>query len=111
MTNWTRQVIEAEGPTIEVPFLASILGVDKDTVYDSIRRGDWTMTRVLRLGRRIKIPTADVVTYLFGPTGGSPAVPSLCRHNESAQVTADQSQSQCGYTPAESGVVHHLRGA
>ena len=111
MTTWTRQQIEAHGPTTEVPVLASILGVDKDTVYDSIRRGDWTMTRVLRLGRRIKIPTVDIVTYLFGPAAASPAVPSQCRHDDSPQVTAHQSQSQCGCHLGESGVVHHLRGA
>ena len=111
MKTWTREEVEAEGPTTEVPVLAAILGVDKDTVYDSIRRGDWTMTRVLRLGRRIKIPTVDIVAYLFGPAAASPAVPSQCQHDDSTQVTAGQSQSQCGCTPGDPGVVHHLRGA
>lgn len=111
MTAWTRQDVEAQGPTTEVPMLAAILGVDKDTVYDSIRRGDWTMTRVLRLGRRIKIPTVDIVTYLFGPAEASPAVPSQCQHDASTQVTAHQSQSQCGCTPVIAGAVQHLRGA
>ncbi|MER6351236.1 DNA-binding protein [Streptomyces sp. NPDC001634] len=111
MANWTREEVEAEGPTTEVPVLASILGVDKDTIYDSIRRGDWTMTRVLRLGRRIKIPTVDIVTYLFGPAAVSPAVPSRCRHDDLLQVTAHESQSQCGCTPVVPGAVHQLRGA
>ncbi|MGW3193699.1 helix-turn-helix domain-containing protein [Streptomyces sp. NPDC001118] len=111
MTIWTREEVEAKGPTTEVPVLASILGVDKDTIYDSIRRGDWTMTRVLRLGRRIKIPTVDIVAYLFGLAAVSPAVPSQCRHDDSSQATAHQSQSQCGCTPATTGAVHHLRGA
>ncbi|WP_405585353.1 DNA-binding protein [Streptomyces sp. NBC_01092] len=111
MSAWTREAVEAQGPTTEVPVLASILGVDKDTIYDAIRREEWSMTRVLRLGRRIKIPTHDIVTYLFGSAGASPAVPSQCQHDESPQFTAHQSQSQCGCTPAASGVVHQLRGA
>jgi hypothetical protein len=111
MTAWTRDEVEAKGPTTEVPVLADILGVDKDTIYDAIRRGDWTMTRVLRLGRRIKIPTLDIVTYLFAPAAASPAVPSRCQHDASPQLTGHQSQSQCGCTPAASGVVHQLRGA
>ncbi|MEV5940298.1 DNA-binding protein [Streptomyces sp. NPDC051994] len=115
MTDWTRQAIEAEGPTTVVPVLASILGVDKDTIYDAIRRDDWTMTRVLRIGRRVKIPTVDIVTYLFGPAAPSPDDASACHIAGSSQVTAGatgpQSQSQCGCTHDVSGVVHHLRGA
>lgn len=111
MGGWTREAVEAQGPTTVVPVLAEILDVDKDTIYDAIRRGEWSMTRVLRLGRRIKIPTVDIVTYLFGTAEASPAVPSQCQHDESPQVTVLQSQSQCGCTPAASGVVHQLRGA
>jgi excisionase family DNA binding protein len=64
---WSRQKIEALGPTTDVPTAAEIVGVDSDTVYAMIRRGEWTMTRVLRLGRRIKLPTRDLVAYLYEP--------------------------------------------
>ncbi|WP_020117578.1 hypothetical protein [Streptomyces canus] len=111
MSDWTRAQIEALGPTTDVPTTASIFEVDKDTIYDAIRRDEWTMTRVLRLGRRIKIPTGDLITLLYGSAEAYPAVPSQCQHDVSAQVTAHQSQSQCGCTPTVSGVVHQLRGA
>lgn len=110
MSAWTRENVEAQGPTTEVPVLAAIVGVDKDTIYEAIRRDEWTMTRVLRIGRRIKIPTLDIVTYLFGDTA-TPAVPSQCQHDESPQVTGHEPQSQCGCTPSASGVLQHLRGA
>lgn len=108
MTSWTREAIEALGPTTDVPTTASIFEVDKDTVYAAIRRDDWTATRVLRLGRKIRIPTLDLITLLYGV---APAVPSQCQHDASMQVTGNQPQSQCGCTPAVSGVIHQLRGA
>jgi hypothetical protein len=110
MSAWTREAIEAQGPTTEVPVLAEILAINKDTIYEAIRREEWDMTRVLRIGRRIKIPTLDIVTYLFAPAG-SPAVPTQCQHDALTQVTGGKSQSQCGCTPAASGVIHQLRGA
>ncbi|MDX3354167.1 DNA-binding protein [Streptomyces sp. ME01-24h] len=64
---WSRRAIEALGPTTDVPTTAAIIGVDSDTVYGMIRRGEWTMTRVLRLGRRIKLPTRDLIAYLYEP--------------------------------------------
>jgi hypothetical protein len=111
MTAWTREAIEALGPTTDVPTTAAIFEVDKDTVYAAIRRNDWTATRVLRLGRKIRIPTLDLITLLYGAPEAFPAVPSQCQHDASVQVMGRKSQSQCGCTPAASGVVHHLRGA
>ncbi|KAB1149247.1 helix-turn-helix domain-containing protein [Streptomyces luteolifulvus] len=108
MSAWTREAIEALGPTTDVPTTAAIFNVDKDTVYGQIRRDEWTATRVLRLGRKIRIPTLDLIALLYG---AAPAAPSPCQHHALAQVTGQQSQSQCGCTPAVSGVVHQLRGA
>lgn len=108
MSAWTREAIEALGPTTDVPTTAAIFGVDKDTVYSQIRRDEWTATRVLRLGRKIKIPTLDLIRLLYG---AAPAAPSPCQHGPSVQVAGHQSQSQCGCTPDVSGVVHQLRGA
>lgn len=118
MTTWTREAIEALGPTTDVPTVASIFGVNKDTVYAQIRRGEWTATRVLPLGRKLKIPTRDLLALLYAPEVSAAQTPddeSPCHHDESPQVKAygiaPQSQSQCGCTPSNSGVVHQLRGA
>lgn len=118
MSTWTREAIEALGPTTDVPTTASIFGVDKETVYGQIRRDEWTATRVLRLGRKIKIPTLDLIRLLYAPEGiaaptrhVNPAVPSQCQHHESQQVTPVESHTQCGCTPSYSGVVRPLRGA
>ena len=105
MSTWTREAIEALGPTTDVPTVANVVGVDPDTVYAQIRRGEWEMTRVLRLGRRIKIPTRDLVAYLYAPEvavehapAQSPSVPTGCHHAASSQVTARESHTSCGYS-------------
>jgi excisionase family DNA binding protein len=62
---WTKERIEELGPTTEVPTAASVLGVSPWTVYELIRREQWDMTRVLRLGRTIRIPTSDLIRLLY----------------------------------------------
>jgi hypothetical protein len=73
---WTRETIEALGPTTDVPTLASVLGIGEWPIYEAIRRGEWDLTRVLRLGRAIKIPTHDIVTLLYGPPETRTAEPA-----------------------------------
>ncbi|EFC79297.1 hypothetical protein [Parafrankia sp. EUN1f] len=70
VTEWTRGAIEALGPTTDVPTTAQILDLGAWTVYDMIKRQTWTNTRVLRYGRRIKIPTSDLVSLLYPSTQG-----------------------------------------
>lgn len=114
MTAWTREAIEALGPTTDVPTVASIFGVNRDTVYAQIRRGEWTATRVLTLGRKIKIPTRDLIALLYESEPVSPvnpAVPSQCQHAESPQVRASTPHASCGCTPVDSAVIRPLRGA
>ncbi|MEV2228387.1 helix-turn-helix domain-containing protein [Streptomyces phaeochromogenes] len=114
MTAWTREAIEALGPTTDVPTVASIFGVCKDTVYAQIRRGEWTATRVLSLGRKLKIPTRDLVDLLYASEPApqvNPAVPSQCQHVTYPQVTANTPHASCGCTPAGSAVIRPLRGA
>ncbi|QIY96967.1 helix-turn-helix domain-containing protein [Streptomyces sp. S1D4-11] len=114
MSEWTREAVEALGPTTDVPTTAAIFGVNKDTVYAQIRRGEWTATRVLPLGRKIRIPTRDLIALLYAPEPAvqvSPAVPSQCQHPEYPQVTPMESQSQCGCRVGESAVIRPLRGA
>ena len=64
---WTRERIEAEGPITDVPTTAAILRASAWSVYEEIRRGTWTLTRVLRIGRKIKIPTHDLIALLYAP--------------------------------------------
>ncbi|MEU3340693.1 helix-turn-helix domain-containing protein [Streptomyces sp. NPDC006668] len=116
MAAWTREAIEALGPVTDVPTVARIFDVNKDTVYAAIRRGEWTATRVLTLGRKIKIPTRDLVALLYGPeTALAPSYSEAEHHCASGHETpsseAITSHTQCGCTPADSGVVHQLRGA
>src|SRR5689334_21868889 len=100
MAAWTREAVEALGPTTNVPTTAAIFGVDAETVYSAIRRNEWTATRVLRLGRSIKIPTLDLIRLLYAPEAVAappiPAVPSECQHSGNQQVKSHESQSQCG---------------
>lgn len=115
MTAWTREAIEALGPTTDVPTTAAIVGVDPETVYEAIRRGEWELTRVLRIRRSIKIPTFDLVKVLYAPDApapqASPAVPSQCQHPASVQVTDSEPHTSCGCTPGDSGVIRALRSA
>lgn len=122
MTTWTREAVEALGPTTDVPTVAAIFGVNKDTVYAQIRRGEWTATRVLTLGRKIRVPVRDLIDLLYAPevTAGparrvTPDEPFPCHHSESVQVKAyaneGQPQCQCGFRVGESAVIHTLRGA
>jgi excisionase family DNA binding protein len=70
---WSPERISALGPTTDVPTAASVLGIGSWTVYDLIRRGAWDSTRVLRLGRRIRIPTQDLIRLLYSaPVDGVP---------------------------------------
>jgi hypothetical protein len=113
---WSRETVEALGPTTDVPTTAAIVGVDSDTVYSAIRRGEWTMTRVLRLGRRIKIPTRDLIAYLYAPEAAAapvsaqiPVVPTACHHAASQQVTGYEPHASCGCTLAPAEVIQLRR--
>ena len=62
---WSPETIRQLGPTTNVPTAASILGINEQSAYGLIRRAEWP-TRVLRLGRVIRIPTNDLVHLLYG---------------------------------------------
>lgn len=104
MTAWTRAKIEALGPTTDVPTLASICGVNKDTVYAQIRRGEWTGTRVLPLGRKLRIPVQDVLNLLYPPPPdqAQPAAPATA-HLE--QHHTGPYPPPCGCHPAPAAVI------
>ncbi|MFF7158132.1 DNA-binding protein [Streptomyces sp. NPDC008139] len=113
MSAWTREAVEALGPTTNVPTVAAIFGVNPETVYAAIRRNEWTATRVLHLGRTIKLPTLDVIRLLYAPEAevSAPvtAVPAPCHHAENMQVTDSKPHSQCGCSPAHSVPFQPLR--
>jgi hypothetical protein len=82
---WDRAAIEALGAVTEVPVVSDW------TIYEAIRRGTWDLTRVLRIGRRIKIPTHDLITLLYGAGPASPAavtVPEDITTDESSPLRA-----------------------
>ncbi|QQM46854.1 DNA-binding protein [Streptomyces liliifuscus] len=114
MTAWTREAIEALGPTTDVPTTAAIVEVNSDTIYAAIRRGEWELTRVLRIGRKIKIPTRDLIALLYAPESvpqATPSVPSPCQQGEYSQVTGGAPHASCGCTPDVSAVIRPLRGS
>ena len=116
MATWTREAVEALGPVTDVPTMASILLVNKDTAYAQIRRGEWDLTRVLRIGRKIKIPTRDLVALLYAPeivpvssdSESDPHCESGSHHPSSGAMTP---HTQCGCRVGESAVIRPLRGA
>lgn len=116
MTAWTRAAVEALGPVTDVPTAASIFGVNKDTVYAQIRRGEWTATRVLTLGRKIKIPTRDLVTLLYPvEPAAAPSHDEREHHCASApdipSSDAMAAHTQCGCRVTGSAVIHAFPGA
>lgn len=116
MGGWNREAVEALGPLTDVPTVASIFDVNKDTVYAQIRRGEWTATRVLTVGRKIKIPTRDLVTLLYAaepPAASShdEREPHCASGSNIPSSDATESHTQCGCRAEGSAVIHALRGA
>lgn len=112
MNTWTRDTIEALGPITDVRTTAAIFQVDPETVYAQIRRNEWTATRVLRLGRTIRIPTRDLIAVLYPPEfPAEPAVPSPGNRPENVQVTSVEPHTRCGCHLGDVARIHGLRGA
>ncbi|WP_432004551.1 DNA-binding protein [Streptomyces parvus] len=112
MTPWTRDAIEALGPITDVRTTAAIFQVDPDTIYSQIRRKEWTTTRVLRLGRKIRIPTRDLIAALYEPEFPTePAVPSPGNHPENMQVVGIEPHTRCGCHLNDAASIQGLRGA
>lgn len=108
MKAWTRAAIEALGPITDVRTTAEIFQVDPDTVYSQIRRDEWTTTRVLRLGRKIRIPTRDLIAVLYEPEfPAEPAVPSPGK----TQVTDVEPHTRCSCHADAPTPIRTLRGA
>lgn len=55
-------------PVMGLPAAARLLGIGRTTAYRLVRDGTWP-TRVLRLGRQMRIPTAQIFDLLgHGPS-------------------------------------------
>ncbi len=53
------RLLAEAGPTMSIPEAARVLGIARDTAYVLAARGELGV-RVLRLGRRLRVPTADL---------------------------------------------------
>lgn len=71
----SRSELLALPPTVPLwPTAAAVVGVGRSTAYEMARTGEWP-TRLLRLGRLIKVPTSELLA-LVGvdqPGGGGEA--------------------------------------
>lgn len=56
-------LLASGAPTLSVADAAKVAGVSKNHAYALIAAGEWP-TRVLRLGRAIRVPTADLARYV-----------------------------------------------
>ena len=56
-------------PALTVVQAAGLLGISRSNAYHAVRTDSWP-TRVVRVGRCIRIPTADVLRLLGIETSG-----------------------------------------
>jgi len=59
----TTDEIRALPAVIDVSTASRILGIGRTTAYELVRSGRWP-TRILTLGRLIRVPTAELVTLV-----------------------------------------------
>jgi predicted DNA-binding transcriptional regulator AlpA len=59
----TTDDLRALPPVLDVPTAGRLLGLGRSAAYDLIVAGRWP-TPVLRLGRRLRIPTAPLLALL-----------------------------------------------
>jgi hypothetical protein len=60
--------------TLDVPEAARLLGIGRTAAYELIRTGEWP-TPVLRLGRRVIVPTVPLLALLGLTPRPAPADP------------------------------------
>jgi excisionase family DNA binding protein len=63
MNQITRDQIDQLGPTVSIATAARLLGCGRTLAYDLVRRGEFPC-RVLPLGSRYRVPTADLLRAL-----------------------------------------------
>ena len=72
------RLLAAAGPTVSIETVAKCYGIHRTTGYELARRGELGVP-VLRLGRRLRVPTAELRRVLGieqpqqqAPSGGRP---------------------------------------
>ncbi len=93
MTDSSSLDLSALGPTLDIPTAARLLGCGRSLAYELARR-DQFPCRVLRLGRRYVVPTADLLRVLGVPTGTDSAdqqPPAASSTNRRPTRLSDQS--------------------
>jgi len=53
------RVLDSAGPTVGVEDVAKCYGISRATAYNLAKRGELGV-RVLQLGKRLRVPTADL---------------------------------------------------
>lgn len=59
----TRQELQDLPALLDVPEAGRVLGIGRSLAYELVRAGEWP-TKVLRVGRLIKIPSAPLVRLI-----------------------------------------------
>lgn len=55
--------LASAGATVDVVMAGRALGIGRSLTYELLRRGEFPV-RVLRLGSRVRVPTADLIALL-----------------------------------------------
>lgn len=78
MKTWTNAELFALPPIIDVPTAGSIFRIGRTNSHQQVREGTFPV-RVLRVGRRYRVPTADVIKLLGleNSEAGTAIVPAL----------------------------------
>lgn len=60
---WTIEAIRALGATTDIQTAGAILGIGRTKAYEMVQEGNFPVP-VLRIGRRIVVPTPSILTLL-----------------------------------------------
>lgn len=68
---WTPEMIRALGVAASVPTIGEVFGMSRSQAYAAVEAGSFPV-RVIRIGRRMVVPVADVLAVLgLEPAGGT----------------------------------------
>ena len=66
MTRAELYELEQRGPTTDLPTAARALGIGGNLAYELNQRGEFPV-RVVKLGRKLRVPVADLMEFLGVP--------------------------------------------
>lgn len=66
---WTPEAVRELGVSADVPTAGAILGLGRDEAYRAVKRGTFPV-EVVRVGRRIVVPTVPLLRLLGIEDGG-----------------------------------------